>query len=101
VADEGLIAIRADVSNAFAEAPPPKAPLYLYIDDAYREWWTKHLGRPPIPKGYNVVRVNNVIQGHPEASRLWEKHIDQILKDIGMKPATHKPCIYTGTIEGQ
>ncbi len=40
VAKECLIAIRADVSNAFAEAPPTKAPLYLYIDEAYREWWT-------------------------------------------------------------
>jgi hypothetical protein len=38
VAKEGLMAVRADVSNAFAEAPPPKAPLYLYIDEAYREW---------------------------------------------------------------
>lgn len=72
VAKESLIAIGADVSNAFAEAPPPKAPLYLYIDDAYREWWTEHLGRTPIPKECNVVRVNNAIQGHPEASRLWE-----------------------------
>jgi hypothetical protein len=34
VAKEGLIAIGADVTNAFAEAPAPKAPLYLYIDEA-------------------------------------------------------------------
>jgi hypothetical protein len=32
VASENLIAIGADVSNAFAEAPAPTAPLYLYID---------------------------------------------------------------------
>jgi hypothetical protein len=31
---ENLIAIGADVSNAFAEAPPPKAPLYLFIDES-------------------------------------------------------------------
>jgi hypothetical protein len=101
VAHEGLIAIGADVSNAFAEAPPPKAPLYLYIDEAYREWWTEHLGLPHIPKECNVVRVNNAIQGHPEASRLWEKHIDQILREIGLQPATHEPCIYAGTIDDQ
>ena len=100
VAQENLIAIGADVSNAFAEAPPPKAPLYLYIDEAFREWWTDHLGRPPIPPECNVVRVNNAIQGHPESPRLWEKHIDQILKDIGLLPAVHEPCLYSGNIEG-
>jgi len=100
VAQENLIAIGADVSNAFAEAPPPKAPLYLYIDEAFREWWTDHLGRPPIPPECNVVRVNNAIQGHPESPRLWEKQIDQILKDIGLIPAVHEPCLYSGNIEG-
>jgi hypothetical protein len=38
VATENFIAIRADVSNAFAEAPTPQAPLFLYIDDALRDW---------------------------------------------------------------
>ncbi len=41
-AKEGLVVIGADLSNAFAEAPPPQAPLYLYlylyIDEAYHEW---------------------------------------------------------------
>ena len=71
VAQEGMTAIGFDVSNAFAEAPPPKAPLYLYIDDAYREWWTQHLGNPPIPKECNVVQVCYAIQGHPESACLW------------------------------
>jgi len=71
VANEGMIAIGADVTNAFAEAPPPKAPLYLYIDEAFREWWSDHLGNPPIPPECNVVRVHNAIQGHPESPRLW------------------------------
>jgi hypothetical protein len=35
VANENLIALGADVSNAFAEATAPKAPLYLYIDEAF------------------------------------------------------------------
>jgi hypothetical protein len=42
-AQEGLVVIGADVSNAFAEAPPPADPLYLFIDEAYKEWWTEHL----------------------------------------------------------
>jgi hypothetical protein len=96
VASENLIAIGADVSNAFAEAPAPQAPLYLYIDEAFRDWWTNHLGNQVIPPECTVVRVHNAIQGHPESPRLWEKHIDKILRDLGMKPATHEPCLYSG-----
>lgn len=78
-----LTAYGTDVTNAFAEAPPPVHPLYLYIDDAFREWWTDHLGRAPIPQEHTVVQVNNAIQGHPESPWLWEKHIDRILRQIG------------------
>ena len=39
----------ADVSNAFAEAPPPKAPLFVTIDTQYHEWNAAQ-GKPPIPK---------------------------------------------------
>jgi len=101
VANEGLIAIGANVSNAFAEAPAPKAPLFLYIDDTFRDWWVNHLGKEPIPAECNAVRVHNAIQGHPESPRLWEKHIDKILKDLGLKPTVHEPCLYSGQIQGQ
>jgi hypothetical protein len=93
VASENMVAIGANVSNAFAEAPAPQAPLYLYIDDAFREWWTNHLGKPPIQPECTVVRVHNAIQGHPESPRLWEKHIDKILRELGLQPATHEPCL--------
>jgi hypothetical protein len=100
-ASENLIAIGADVSNAFAEAPLPKAPLYLYIDESFRDWWVNHLKCNPIPKECDIVRINNAIQGHPESPRLWEKHIDQILRKLSMTPTTHEPCMYQGTINGE
>ncbi|MFN9979319.1 MAG: reverse transcriptase domain-containing protein, partial [bacterium] len=90
----------ADVSNAFAEAPPPVYPLYMRIDEAYRDWWENCLQRSPIPPQCTVVRVNNAIQGHPESPRLWEKHIDGILKALGLTPATHEPCLYSGHYNG-
>jgi dUTP pyrophosphatase len=96
---QGLIAVGADVSNAFAEAPPPQAPLYMYIDEAFRDWWTNHKGRPPIPKECNVVQVCKAIQGHPESPRLWEKHIDLILRDMGFTPTRHEPCLYRGSVD--
>jgi len=101
VAQQGLTAYGADCSNAFAEAPPPAHPLYLHIDEAFRDWWTNHLKCPPIPDNHTVVRVHHAIQGHPESPRLWEKLVDKILRDIGFKPTVHEPCLYSGIIEGR
>jgi hypothetical protein len=28
------------------------------------------------------------------------KHIDKILRDIGLQPTKHEPCLYAGTIDG-
>ena len=97
----GLIAVGADVSNAFAEAPAPKEPVYMYIDEFFRDWWENHLGRPKIPEECNVVRVCKAIQGHPESPRLWEKHIDRILQEAGFKPTRHEPCLYSATVKGE
>ena len=82
----------ADASNAFAEAPPPKAPLYLRIDDAYKEWYESKTGLT-IPAA-SYVQVFHAIQGHPEAPRLWQDHIDGILRRLGFKPTTKEPCVY-------
>jgi hypothetical protein len=38
------------------------------------------------------------MQGHPESPRLWEKHADKILRDIGLTPTVHEPCLYSGVI---
>ena len=39
-----------DVGNAFAEAPAPVDPFFMYPDAQYREWW-EGLGNDPIPDG--------------------------------------------------
>ncbi len=49
----------ADASNAFAEAPPPKAPLCLKVDQAYRDWYKLRKGRD-LPKD-SYVRVQHAI----------------------------------------
>ena len=82
----------ADASNAFAEAPPPKAPLYLKVDQAYRDWYKHRKGIDLPPDTY--VRVQHAIQGHPESPRLWQDHIDKILQSLGYNQLTHEPCIY-------
>jgi hypothetical protein len=41
------------------------------------------------------------MQGHPESPRLWEKHADAILCQLGLTPTTHEPCLYSGTVAGK
>ena len=82
----------SDASNAFAEAPPPKAPLYLRVDSAYREWYRNKTGKD-IPEA-SYVRVQHAIQGHPEAPRLWQDHIEGIIQKLGFTATKMEPCIY-------
>ena len=98
-AAENLQVYGADVCNAFSEAPPPKQGFYIQPDRAFNEWWTAR-GRTPISDG-QVIPVMRAMQGHPESSRLWERHIDHIVKSIGFVPTTHEPCLYLGSINGQ
>jgi hypothetical protein len=74
-AAENLRCYGGDVSNTFAEAPPPKQGFYIQPDRAFREWWV-HCGNEPIPEGW-VLSVLKAMQGHPESPRLWEKHCDK------------------------
>ena len=41
------------------------------------------------------------MQGHPESPRLWEKHADAILRELGLTPTIHEPCLYLGIINGK
>jgi hypothetical protein len=97
---ENLLVYGADVSNAFAEAPPPKQGFYIYPDCAFNEWRVRHLLCPPLEPG-QVIPILSAMQGHPESPRLWEKHANSILQDIGMKPTVHKLCLSSGIINGK
>jgi hypothetical protein len=99
-AAENLLVFGADVLNAFAEAPPPKQGFFIRPDRAFNEWWVQHKNRPPIPHGH-VIPILSTMQGHLESPRLWEKHADKILREIGLTPTVHKPCLYLGSINGQ
>jgi len=68
-AAENLIIHGADVSNAFAEAPPPKQGFFIRPDKAFHDWWINHKHRDPIPHGA-AIPVLSAMQGHPESPRL-------------------------------
>jgi Reverse transcriptase (RNA-dependent DNA polymerase) len=50
-----------------------------------------------------VLPVLHALQGHPEAGRCWERHINQILlgSDLGFVTTTHDKTIYTTLFQGQ
>ncbi len=54
----------------------------------------------PIPHGA-VILVLSAMQGHPESPRLCKKHADRIFCKIRLFPTTHKPCLYSGIINGK
>ena len=94
VSINNYIVLGSDASNAFAEAPPPKAPLYVRIDDNYKRWYKhKFPSRPPLPDDY-VLRVKKALQGHPESPRLWATLIDTLLKKLNLQQCTHEPNLY-------
>jgi deoxyuridine 5'-triphosphate nucleotidohydrolase len=90
----------ADASNAFAEADAPKIPLFVRLNDPYREWWKERMDQPTIPKDF-VLPVHKALQGHPEAPRAWAILIDKILQEkLHLKPTMHEPCLYYGKFNG-
>ena len=98
-AAKNMVVYGADASNAFAEAPPPKAPLYVRIDKPFREWW-KAKGRPDLPPNY-VLPVQKALQGHPESARLWADLIHGILKEkLNLQECKHEQCLYRGIFKG-
>ena len=80
--------VGADASNAFVEAPPPKVPLYVYLDKPFREWWI-HKNYPPLHPSQNVMWVKKALQGHSESPRLWATIIHNINIKLGFTPCHH------------
>ena len=69
VAINNSIVIGADASNAFAEAPPPKAPLFVTIDQPFKEWFQERFPDAHLDDEF-VLPVHGALQGHPESARL-------------------------------
>ena len=92
----------ADTTNAFAEAPAPKALLYITTNDTFKSWWEKVLKRPLIKKRH-ILPACHALQGHPESPELWTQFIHNIIigDTIKFTSTTHELCLYQGTIDKQ
>jgi hypothetical protein len=65
-AAENMLIFGADVSNAFAKAPPPKQGFFIHPDKAFHAWWVLHKQCPPIKNGF-VIPILSAMQGHLES----------------------------------
>jgi hypothetical protein len=97
---ENFLKYGADVSNVFAEAPPPKQGFYIYPDCAFNKWWVNHKHQPPLATG-QVIPVLSAMQGHPESPCLWEKHADSILHDLSLTLTVHELCLHSRMVKGK
>ena len=90
-----------DAQDAYAHSPPPETPTFVSIDDACAEWYEQRFNKP-IDRT-KVLPILHALQGHPESGRLWEHHINGILKsaEFGFKSTTHDRSIYSAVIEGE
>jgi hypothetical protein len=88
-----------DAQDAFAHSPAPTDPTYVAIDDAYSDWYFDKCA-VRLERGL-VLPVLRALQGHPEAARLWETHINTILNDpeFGFQSTAHEKNIYHATIQ--
>ena len=88
------IFIGPDASNVFAKALPPKAPLYVKIDDNYKQLYkSKYPDSQPLPDDH-VLCAKKALQGHPESPLLWATLIDKLLKKLKLRPCTHEKNLY-------
>ena len=96
---DNSVIIAADATKAFGETDGPEQQYYIEPDSDFHNWWKKQLHKPPIPHGY-VIPVMKNMQGHPEAPRLWSRHIDCVIQKYDMHPTRHEPCLYYGICNG-
>ena len=76
-----------DDINAYGQTPALDEPLYLLVDDQYRDCYRDK-------RGINntlvfFLPVNGAFPGHPQAVSLWANLILSFLSELGFKVTAH------------
>jgi hypothetical protein len=96
---KGYISLKVDVSNAYANSPPPEQPTFVFIDDQYADWYFARHG-VAVARAVMVLPVQHALQGHPESSAQWEKFVYSVLASHGFTSTTLEQSLYQGTYKG-
>jgi hypothetical protein len=91
---------KGDVRDAYAHSPGPETPTFIRICDQFADWYQARKGHAV--NRSHVIPLLRALQGHPEAGRLWEDHINKILLSpaFGFTNTTHEQNIYQAVIDG-
>ena len=88
-----------DAVNAYANAPGPTKKTYIRVDAAYITWYKARFDVTLTAD--MVVEALHALQGHPEAGRLFETFINEILlQRLKFTTTTHERNLYMGTFMG-
>ena len=61
-------------------------PLYMRLPQGYK--------REGISRKTHALKLMCNVYGQKQASRVWNKYMDQGMKEIGFKPSAFDPCLY-------
>ena len=70
---------------AYPQAPA-EMPLYMRLPQGY-----KHDG---VSRRTHALKLVRNVCGQKQAGRVWNKYMDQGMKEIGFKPSSFDPCLY-------
>ena len=75
-----------DFVLAYSHAPA-EVPLYMYFLKGYKF-------KNGISEETHVLKLTKNIYGQKQAGRVWNKYLDEGLRDISFKPSKLDPCLY-------
>lgn len=88
-----------DAVNAYANARGPTKTTFLRVDAAYIDWYFARFGITLTPD--TVIEAKHALQGHPEAGKLFEELINDILLTrLQFSTTSHERNLYIGYFNG-
>ena len=66
---------------------PAEVPLYMHFPKGYKF-------KTRISEDTHVLKLTKNIYGQNQAGRVWNKYLDEGLREIGFKPSKMDPCLY-------
>ena len=74
-----------DFVMAYPQAPT-EMPLYMRLPQGYK--------REGISRKTHALKLVRNVYGQKQPGRVWNKYMDQGMKEIGFKPSAFDPCLY-------
>ena len=81
----GWASHQLDFVMVYPQAPAEK-PLYMRLPQGYQ--------CKGITKDTHALKLIGNIYGQKQAGRVWNKYLDESMKEVGFTPSDYDPCLY-------